>query len=210
MCSTTTKICFLRFAWVLPEKHRHFVSYPVVVHIDGTNSTNKTSRLLVTLTGRDILGKQFTMRRHFLPSKRRNSMFSLVQSWAEPWCATEEKCVIFPMLFCSYFLIQKNFAVRYADRYTSGRYDGCLQHALLSNPGPPRLLQSQASSLFSYKLQPRPRRHKLGFAESCCTNKFNHPVVEPVFFLWSDAWTSFLTSNFFVLFGMYSLKRLKI
>jgi hypothetical protein len=64
------------FAWMLPEEHRQFYLYPFVVHIDGTNSTNKESRPLVTETGRDALGNQFTALRAFLPNN---------QAWVFKW-----------------------------------------------------------------------------------------------------------------------------
>ena len=66
----------LAFAWVLPEEHRQFSLYPFVAHIDGTNSTNKESRPLVTVTGRDALGHQFTVLRAFLPNN---------QAWVFKW-----------------------------------------------------------------------------------------------------------------------------
>jgi hypothetical protein len=66
----------LAFAWVLPEEHRQFSLYPFVAHIDGTNSTNKESRPLVTVTGRDVLGNQFTALRAFLPNN---------QAWVFKW-----------------------------------------------------------------------------------------------------------------------------
>jgi hypothetical protein len=61
---------------VLPEEHRQFSLYPFVVHIDGTNSTNKESRPLVTVTGRDALGNQFTVLRAFSPNN---------QAWVFKW-----------------------------------------------------------------------------------------------------------------------------
>jgi hypothetical protein len=66
----------LAFAWVLPEEHRQFSLYPFVAHIDGTNSTNKESRPLVTVTGRDALGNQFTALRAYLPNN---------QAWVFKW-----------------------------------------------------------------------------------------------------------------------------
>ena len=76
----------LAFAWVLPEEHRQFSLYPFVVHIDGTNSTNKESRPLVTVTGRDALGHQFTALRTFLPNN---------QAWVFKWLFQ----TVFPTLF---------------------------------------------------------------------------------------------------------------
>ena len=46
------------------------LTYPFVAHIDGTNSTNKGSRPLVTVTGRDALGIQFTALRTFFPNNQ--------------------------------------------------------------------------------------------------------------------------------------------
>jgi hypothetical protein len=46
------------------------LTYPFVAHIDGTNSTNKGSRPLVTVTGRDALGNQFTALRTFFPNNQ--------------------------------------------------------------------------------------------------------------------------------------------
>ena len=66
----------LAFAWVLPEERQQFSLYPFVAHIDGTNSTNKESRPLVTVTGRDALGQQFTVLRAFLPNN---------QAWVFKW-----------------------------------------------------------------------------------------------------------------------------
>ena len=66
----------LAYAWVLPEERRQFELYPFVVHIDGTNSTNKESRPLVTVTGRDGLGNQFTVLRSFIPNN---------QAWVFKW-----------------------------------------------------------------------------------------------------------------------------
>ena len=66
----------LAYAWVLPEERRQFELYPFVVHIDGTNSTNKESRPLVTVTGRDALGNQFTVLRSFIPNN---------QAWVFKW-----------------------------------------------------------------------------------------------------------------------------
>lgn len=73
------------FAWVLPHERRQFSLYPFVVHIDGTNSTNIESRPLVTITGRDSLGNQFTVLRAFLPNN---------QAWIFKWLFQ----TVFPIL----------------------------------------------------------------------------------------------------------------
>ena len=66
----------LAYAWVLPEEHRQFLLYPFVAHIDGTNSTNNECRPLITVTGRDCLGNQFTVLRAFVPNN---------QAWVFKW-----------------------------------------------------------------------------------------------------------------------------
>jgi hypothetical protein len=59
----------LAVAWVLPAERRQFQCFPNVIHIDTTSDTNKEQRPLLTVTGRDSEGNQFTILRAFIPNE---------------------------------------------------------------------------------------------------------------------------------------------
>jgi hypothetical protein len=76
----TDEDLFLAVAWVIPEEKRLFHLFTDVIHIDGTMKTNNEGRPLVTITGRDSRGNQFTILRAFLPNERAWSFRWLFQN----------------------------------------------------------------------------------------------------------------------------------
>jgi MULE transposase domain len=117
----------LAFAWVLPEEHRQFSLYPFVAHIDGTNSTNKESSPLVTVTGRDALGNQFTALRTFLPNN---------QAWVFKWLFQTVFPTLLGMDALSRIVMFIRLTGNFAELAVSLINNECAEHAFYDAVGP--------------------------------------------------------------------------
>jgi hypothetical protein len=67
---TSNEDLLIALAFVNPKERRLFKLFPHVLKIDCTPGTNNEKRPLLTITGRDSLGKMFTVMRVFLPNER--------------------------------------------------------------------------------------------------------------------------------------------
>ena len=61
----------MAIAWVQPLEKQLFMLYPEVITVDCTADINNESRPLLTMAGKDSLGKKNIFLRVFLPNERR-------------------------------------------------------------------------------------------------------------------------------------------
>ena len=76
----------MAIVWVTEDEKRLFKMYPNTIFCDVTSDTNKEKRPFFTVTGKDTMGKMFTILRAYLPNE---------QSWIFRWLFM----TIFPQMF---------------------------------------------------------------------------------------------------------------
>ena len=91
---------FMGVAWMIPHECERFKKYPEVIHVDGTESTNKEKCTLMTVVTKERSGKMVTIMRAFLPNQ---------QDWAFKWLFYN----VFPIFFSPYLLSRVRVIIRW-------------------------------------------------------------------------------------------------
>ena len=105
---------FMGVAWMIPHKYERFKKCPEVIHVDGTESTNKEKYTLMTVVTKERSGKMVTTMQAFLPNQR---------NWVFKWLF----CNVFPIFFSPYLLSRVRVIISDGDSCECNQIDAAIK-----------------------------------------------------------------------------------